>query len=1283
MFGQGRPELARAGLRALTLFVRLGGCAGLLCYCAPGASAQELTLRLRATWGGGPAVAWQGRLSIERGVCHEPRLLGTAVDAHQAIWHDQGTVIIDSPSPRTQDGFELEVSGPPDAKLTFELGPPMDVGPGGKLVTTLGDLATAPARRPVDALGNVLEVSRAPGDTLRLVLDREHLVYDTGDTLRVDVVPVLSGLEPGARVRLHVELLRQNNTRPVATADFDRTLGEPGQPAEPVPVEMDLPHEEGVYELAISAQGRRLGLRHQLAERRLQLVVLAPTALARPSQDTTFTRQLEVDPAHPNLLQRVAHLAVLPGRRRGPLGVGDTRAWSHALGQLTQLTAPEGDDTRWEAYPLPIAEPGLPHVLEIDLPSDVPQTLGVCVVEPGVDGKLAPQQLEAGVHTPDEAAGSKPRWQVYRLVFWPRTKSPLVLLTNHRPGRPAAYGRLRVLSGPTRLPRLLPATAAAPSRSAWVVLTRPLVAENLGANLSLDKPSGRALDDWRTAYQVGTRLVDYLHYAGYSGLSLPAASQGGAIYPSQVWQPTTRLDQGAWFSTAQDPQIKDVLELLFRLCDREGLELAPAVVFDAPLPELEALRRTGSAACDGLEWIGPNGQTWSEEQRSAAAAPGYNVLHPAVQSAMLRAVAELAQRYGQHPSFAGVTMQLAAHGYAQLPGLAWGFDDATVARYEQAQGQSVAAGAGPERFRQRARMLLGEQRARWEDWRADEWLKFVRRLQAEVERYAPGRPLVLSLAESFDLPSIERELVPSLPRKSATEGALRRLGIDLERLAREPGLIVFRTQRLAPPQPWPAAASDALVNHSPVWDRLTAESATPAALNVQTAPPRALPSFDQRSPFPAQGTTWLVEPSPLGDWTRARFVHALATSDARLIGDGGPMLALTQPGALADWMAVYRRLPNARFQSVAGTSQPLVLRTCVQGNRLFVYWLNDSPQPGTLELSIDAPPGCTREALSAQRELPELDAGQVSTWRLAVRPFDLSGVVFSDARVRVSAAEVVMEGNLPSRLDARIKDLSLRAGQLVQASALESLANPGFEVAADGQEPPPGWSLLGSGGVQLRVVEGQAHQGKRAVQLTSTGAPAVLASEPFAPPTTGRLSVLVRLRVPEGGECPAVRLAIQGTLDGRADYYRFASLGSGARQGLSSDWEQYRFHVDDLPWSGLDQLQVRCELLGAGDLWVDDVNLSALYFSEAELRALQLDIFSAYDQLQKGNLSDCQATLEGYWPRFLLEHVAPSNDRVARAPGAPVAAPISEAPAPPARSGFLESMRRLVPRWYY
>ncbi len=204
------------------------------------------------------------------------------------------------------------------------------------------------------------------------------------------------------------------------------------------------------------------------------------------------------------------------------------------------------------------------------------------------------------------------------------------------------------------------------------------------------------------------------------------------------------------------------------------------------------------------------------------------------------------------------------------------------------------------------------------------------------------------------------------------------------------------------------------------------------------------------------------------------------------------------------------------------------------------------------------------------------------------------------------------------------------------------------------------------------------------------------------PPATGRLSMAVWLRVADANNQPPLRLALEGKLHGR-EYHRFASVGMSPgtdqpAKPIRTEWTQYVFQLDDLPLEGLTSLRVRFDLMGPGEVWLDDVQLFGLAFNSSELVELSKLITLADVKLQNGQVGDCLHLLEGYWPRFLEENVplqpgvvppetlatkpAPRPRRIHRRPTAAVGS-IASKTCGPIRCGFEPppgegSMRRCV-----
>ncbi|HEY5312112.1 MAG TPA: hypothetical protein VIK18_06315, partial [Pirellulales bacterium] len=781
----------------------------------------------------------------------------------------------------------------------------------------------------LDNQGSRLLARRAPGDKLELRVTRDNLVFAPGDSLEVEAWPKLPDLALGTRLRVQARLVAPHGLRASWSGEQDvELLPEEIGPAPRARFVMPVPEQEGVYDLVLSASRR--GLQERITrrvvgveERRLQFVVVSRAQPVAAAQAGGLDLLVEIDPASPGWSERLTQLAVLPALRRGPLGSGDMTPLAHPLGMLAQI-GPHGPDpdVGWQAYPLPVSRAGQPHILEVEYPGDVPQFLGLSIIEPNAAGAVLPIGLDSGAYV-DASASKTAQLQKHRLVFWPRTNAPLLLVTNRRDGGHAVYGKIRLLGprapltarvrepGPHHLPRLGPIAAPDGSRLLAAYYDRPLFPANFGASQGLDPwsaASGRTLTDWSTFHEGGVRLLEYLDYAGYNALVLSVMADGSTIYPSAALEPTPRYDDGVLFANGQDPIRKDALELMFRLCDRQAVQLIPAMHFATPLPELEQLKRRGGGEALGLELIGPSGVTWLQtHDPRQGLAPYYNPLNPLVQKAMAAAVRELAGRYAAHPSFAGLALQLSADGYAQLPGDQWGCDDDTLVQFTREVALGDAAGPPHEL---RDRLLTAGVRQPWLRWRAEKLHDFYGRLQGEVAAARRGAKLYLLGADMLNRPELAVALKPNLDRPPQLEEVLRAVGIDPALYRDERGPTLLRVSRIGPEHALPQQAAVLELNDSPELDQL----AGAADLFYHEPQESRVASFDARSPFHPTFTRLVAQPAPAGRENCRRYARALATRDARLLADGGWLLSLGAEESVREFVQAYRELPPVAFQ---------------------------------------------------------------------------------------------------------------------------------------------------------------------------------------------------------------------------------------------------------------------------------------------------------------------------------------------------------------------------------
>ncbi len=1256
-------------------------------------------MMVRIAWGGGTEKMWEGTIGASQGAVSQPRQLGIEADEPGSMWIEEGRLQVRQRSPRAYDGVDIIVAASADAKLQVQLTAADDRQTGPQVEIPLADISSDFRTFKLDGNDNRLLIRRTPGDSLLIRTAHPHMVFSPGETLQLEVIPHLLPVAAGTDLQIQTQLLAAADQHLLRSDTNEFRSGG----SDSVPLKIKLPSEEGIYDVVMTVQQNTnwaralrpaLRWKRSIAERKVQVIVLATKRPTPAKKARELSQIVEIDPANPHWSEKVKlpPWARLPRSLKGPLGNGMRTTIQHALGEVSQLKPnASSPDVSWEAYTLGGLTAGRPHVLEVDYPSDVPQTLGISILEANATGSLVPIGLDAAIDVAEAAIGdAAPHWEHHRVVFWPRTSAPLVLISNRRDSAAAVYGKIRLLGGWEHLPAAaVPSTVGDNQRLLAAYIDRPLLPENFAADEVLDPWSGRALDDWKTFHQAGTRLVEYLHFSGYNGLMLTVAADGSAIYPSQVLGPTPRYDSGVFFATGQDPLPKDVLEMLLRLMDREELQLIPSLEFASPLPALEEIRRRGGDAARGIEWIGGDGNTWCQTYAAhRGLAPYYNTLDPRVQDAMLAAVREVAHRYAGHRSFRGLALRLSAYGYAQLPGPEWGVDDATIARFERDAGVRVP-GSGPKRYAARAAFLADdENRLKWLQWRAAECQKFYRRVREEIAAVRADMPLYLAGAEMLAGPELEAELRPALPRRSSMVVAFLNAGIDLRLVHNDSQVVLLRSQRFYPSGQLTAQALDLELAQMP--EAAFFFRGLPQSGSLFFHPPQELhiPSFDKQGPFKASFSWLLTQTVPSGQQNRRRFIESLAAMDSQILIDGGWMLPLGQDESLRTMAAAYRQLPPVRFADAADSlgAGSVVFRYATHRGKTYAYAVNDAPFATTAQVRVSASANCTLNELSPGSRKSALKSETDGLWwTVTLDPYDLVAVELSEAEATLASPQVSLPKNVEAALSQRIKLLSTRAVALRSPPPLNVLTNAGFQSKASEAEPVPGWTVSKRPGVSIVTDTSQGHTTSddaagHSARISSDGPIACLVSQPFNPPKSGRITMSVWLRTSDAARQPNLRLAVEGKLTGR-DYYRFAAIGqppsAGGQMGspIGATWGQYIVQFDDLPLEGLSQMRVRIDLMGAGQVWADDVQLFDLAFNETELRALYKIITLADVNLRNGQVGDCMKLLDGYWPRFLMQNVpaAQAVPTVASKPAPPPAVP------PPDSPGWLDRVKGILP----
>ncbi len=1346
-------------------------------------SYQSCTFRIAWT---GKAHQWRGQIEIvnpnsagQPGSILEAYSLALESDQAAAYSVRNGVLYIHHPAPREYDGYNISAIGQTGLKLRITLS--ADNQPPQTFEIKWEELFNQAFQFQIG--DSKASIKRTVGDYLRLRLNRDNLVYSPSETFSAILTPyqlAAEGLTSYNPATIKVQLRHSQEQFEIYKKEYTWSPESDGD----IPLSIQLPQEEGVYDIIITAscsklnslmprvsgavnkqlENVRLQSARELVVRKIQLAVVDSSAAVSDQVGAMETKlTAEIDPANSQWWKSFERLSPFSlGMREKqweyPLGNGNTRISQCELGPVTELaTNRSNEEPCWEAYTFPIERPGIPHILEIEYPSNSEQTTGVSIVEANDNGAITPSNLDSGFNVTQDSLRSSeaPEWKTHKIIFWPKTKNPVLLVYNLREDTVSRFGKIRVMAVAGKLPR---GYAGNSSRLVAAYLDRPQFTKMFSAKMALFENTSMLLDDWETFYQGGTRMIEYLNHVGYNGAMISVNCDGGAIWPCMELAPTPRYDTGLFAPVGNDPVRKDVLELLMRLFDRQKMRLIPAMEFTQPIPKLETLVRLNDSRSSGLQWIGPDGKSFLETYPpEKGAAMYYNILHPQVQQAVLDVVSHLTTRYRHHPGFTGLAMQLSDNSWLILPPPQWGMDDQTVAQFTADTGIPVP-GEGENRFATRAKYLTGPALTQWLKWRSDKLENFYCKMRDCVQSDGKNRRLYLSGAKLFTR-CHRNVLLPRLPQTITAADAMLQCGFNGNYgLNNAHDIVLMYTQRVlngqslkqsAPERQWSVISDAGSYFDSRNGQRIQASLFYHPSRQVRLA------SFEQKSPYKPTYALLNSVPTPASWENRCRFAQSLTMWDTQEFFDGGWTLSLGEEDALRNFIAAVRCLPNTgthQWQTAqpsdeqTGSMQQIQLETANQSRAIVTRWVSDGQSTwaycinttpyrinGKIRILANAAQGGSSAPTTVTRmdnivslfaqsnskgnactdNNPQLlYEGNNPVWQSAFAPFEMQ-VIRLNAPVALAPATVTWDAQTLAAMQKRLYDLAGRIESLKTAKPMRILDNPDFELTGNGNQPIPHWFVWknpnqpDSSATNAMVDYRAASSGQNSLHLISDGWPAAVYSKDIAIDTTGRFTVSMWIK-----KAPSVPLrCFIRVKSGDKHVYRDTVFvdnsvinDMGTANNLQNvvnqinsqytintankvgDWTQYYFHVNDLPLEKMGDICLGFELSSAGEVWVDNIHISDLYFPESEQRMLYKMLVPLGAKYSQGELEYCWKFQQGYWPQFLMDCVELDNNHAVAQIGASSpygVAPINGAvgqngtalalPAPPTAAGASSS----------
>jgi hypothetical protein len=1314
MFGHGSPSSFARALAPIALA---------FCALSNGSlSAQEFTVAqsvavpavtpikesytLRITWGGGDLQQWLGRIRLNGGALSGLKLLSNDADASASLWIENGELQIKDLAPHRRDAVELTADAGQDGQLTIELAAGIEAPPITAQVA-LATLAQRPYELRLDEHGGFLQAALVPQPFIQLSFQGDTqrpgmLIFAPGEQLSFELAAVLPSSLHGTSVDIQTTLCPARSKDVLWTDNQRLPVPVDGHPI--VNLNVPLQQADGCYTVRVAISRPSGYFRDKffpaattpLAERSFEVVVLdsrSSKAEAAPHWNSV----LEIDPTNPRWVERLpawTQLRRLPGLNlsHGPLGSVRPGVADLPAGRFVELppTVP-GTEPHWQAYTLPLEAMGAPHILEVDYPADTEQHFGLSIVEPNAAGVIEGLHNGADVYVEGFGRSTQPK-QTHRMLFWPRTQAPLLIVTNQHPTAPSRFGQIRVLkcTGPISPDPSMPVKQ---DRMIATYLASPALRESFGASQVLKNDSGeasRSVDDCQTSYEVATRLADYVRYGGFNTAVLSSLADGNSS------QSTAQLvlNQPSEKGGSNLSRDADTLELALRVFDRAHLRLIPAIEFSRPMPRLEELRRTSDPQIAGIELVGPDGRTWLQTYGTRnGLAPYYNLLNPRVQEAMLQTAHDMVARYGRHAALGGLAVQLSGDGYAQLPPLDWALDDTTIVRFQQSTGVMIP-NAGPDRFRARAAALLNEHSDQWRTWRAAIISDFYAKLAGEVCGQDERR-LLLTTERLLNQPILAQRVRPNLLAETRLTDAFAELGLDRPTLERIPGLVLCPTLYVEPATPLVDRAIDLELSagfakwRQPATDSIGAALLyhRPDGLVTSSLAAHSKASLKVANDFHIQ-----YQPLPYSAASRQPYLRTIMQGDSEVLLDGGDLLLSGQDEKLRNLRFILSLLPSATTARVSDTvKQPVVIRSFAEPNAVTLVAMNVSPWSVTTQVTLDLPQNTRLDpvaapdlngAVTANKALV-LNAGR-QNWSVTLEPYDVQAVRIATPGSKVAALQVDLSPAAQAELTASLKDLSDR--DLSAPHEYTSLANPSFELPG---RPIAGWQLKeGAAGGGILPDVNQPQDGKASLYIRSAGS-ATVESDPFPTPATGQLAMTVFARAKNMAPGTQLRLIFESDTNGRPKRIGFPVNGADLERPNDQWGRPLAVYVNNLPLDSRSKSRLVFEVTGPGEVWLDNIKLYDLncppkIYKDAQSEILQLvrrghDAQCAYDA---GQISDCQELLESYWLRFVKAYTPAPALEVATLPAKPQNSASGPPPAnkeePPA-PGISDRIKRMVP----
>ena len=1262
-------------------------CALVLCGDSPGQKPTDelIQTRMRISWGGGVDEVWAGNIHFHDAVISKATPLGMNVESAAAIQVQPHAVRIKQLVESSFEGVDIDVEGHPDSLVTFQMAAPAK--PAVEQQFKLSEAIQQARVFRLDDTNNRISFERSAGDQIKIESDREHMVFATGETfefqLGANLVP-----GSGSGTQCVIETVRVDSAETIAQTTIALPCNSAGS-SQLLRQVIAVPPDEGVYEFKFSLingedsggllpglkSGRQpLVSRKRLVTRVIQVVVLDRKPFVNQSAEP-WDSVVELIPSdlRQTISPSVHQLTQLVGVSNKLTSIGKYSIQDQPNPAV--VLPPSG----WQAITLKIDDPDTKHLVEIEYDSHQSMALGCSIIAQQENYGASNFGFDSGFSVNDSVAESTDSNRaVHRMTFWPDSDRVVLLLANRDSKKSAQFKQIRLLRRQSRgqSNRSVKQDSATMDkivdrRRMMVLYEQPLFAENFGVSGRLDDSTQQPVADWSTFYRGAKRLISQLHEINANGAFINVLGEGSSLVPLESTTSSPRYDTGVFSSRVNGIHKKDVVELLYRMFERENLRLVPTLTFDHPISQLEFNAPADSKLID-----------YRKIERHAVEyeLPRYNPLSLAVQAQVNAIVEEIVDRYKHREGYEGIALACRPDTCTLLPGSRIaGYDDETIARFQKESGISDPVLTGSD-------LLSPKYAQKWLAWRSSQmtkWYEQIARISSLGGRKAKCYLATVDISRNEEFASI---LSPALHHSPDFALAMQRMGLASGLSTRRNGIVLMRPYRHAPLHSLASQKSEfELQNVSQFAQWFSGQNQSASLMYARSAWAR-FENLEKSSLLNRVGEPILrlQQLSRSEEWDCQPLAQALLENDTSLFVDGGLLMNSSVNEHRKNFVGVFSQLSNENFDNAKHSTHPderhpVAVRYLNRSNGTELYLVNSSPWRVEVTVQTNKALAGGIENFSQRDWLPVGASESPGEFRVTLEPFELIGGRVPNKQVVLREFIYRLPDSAQRQLSASYYKLRSKLVASGNAQPLDLLGNPGFEKPS-----LEDWTIGNQVG-NFAIVDSNDDvlAGQSALRIDNRDSQNVwIRSDVIPVPETGRLSISVWLKLGKDQQQPPLRISVESD-DPKTDYYRFAEVGSlqsesVASNQLTSDWRQFAVHFDDLPQQPISGLRIGFDMIGTGEVWVDKVQIYDRWLDENDAKAITQMLASIGPLLNEAEtLERCRRILESYWPTFLREYFEDQSS-VAQSPEDTPGEPVAEFQDKPVRSTMRQRFRRFV-----